>query len=387
MPAPRVFVSSTFYDLAPMRENLSRMLRELGLEPVLSEEGAVFYDPQKSAAASAVSDVGHVDLFVLMIGGRYGSEFSETGKSITNSEYEEAIRSGVPVFVLVTAGALRAYEIHRANRDSDSVDSSKIKYPGVDSTKVFDFIEEVTSMRSNNAIGSFDTFSDIQAYLKMQIPSLFQSLLRRSADNREVQGTLHELVGMNQKIEAILQAVNPTEVKQVEERFNAIERARMAVRFIHESRHVDNTLSNPEEWERINGLALDKIVPSKEVTVDLEVNFETLKNLDDMERATAILRAEEEIFDEYQPVHWIDDSRDEYEEEIMAIPKFLDVGAEYLDNDGDVVMIVSHPADAIGDERSFYLRGDWFRETDPSALTSDRAKDALAAAQKVAAGD
>ena len=45
MPAPRVFVSSTCYDLRYIRENLKFFIRTLGFEPVLSEEGAVFYDP------------------------------------------------------------------------------------------------------------------------------------------------------------------------------------------------------------------------------------------------------------------------------------------------------------------------------------------------------
>ncbi len=48
MPAPRVFISSTLYDLKYIRENLKFFVRSFGYEPVLSEEGAIFYDPKLS---------------------------------------------------------------------------------------------------------------------------------------------------------------------------------------------------------------------------------------------------------------------------------------------------------------------------------------------------
>ena len=47
MAIPRVFVSSTCYDLKYIRENLKYFIRTLGYEPVLSEEGSVYYDPQR----------------------------------------------------------------------------------------------------------------------------------------------------------------------------------------------------------------------------------------------------------------------------------------------------------------------------------------------------
>ena len=47
MAIPRVFISSTCYDLKYIRGNLLYLVRSLGYEPVLSEEGDVFYDPGK----------------------------------------------------------------------------------------------------------------------------------------------------------------------------------------------------------------------------------------------------------------------------------------------------------------------------------------------------
>jgi hypothetical protein len=42
MATPRVFISSTCYDLKYIRENLKFFIQNAGYEPVLSEEGNVF---------------------------------------------------------------------------------------------------------------------------------------------------------------------------------------------------------------------------------------------------------------------------------------------------------------------------------------------------------
>jgi hypothetical protein len=37
MAKPRIFVSSTFYDLRQIRSDLERFIKEIGYEPVLNE--------------------------------------------------------------------------------------------------------------------------------------------------------------------------------------------------------------------------------------------------------------------------------------------------------------------------------------------------------------
>lgn len=43
MAKPRVFVSSTFYDLKQVRADLERFIKELGCESVLNERGNITY--------------------------------------------------------------------------------------------------------------------------------------------------------------------------------------------------------------------------------------------------------------------------------------------------------------------------------------------------------
>ena len=44
MAVPRVFISSTCYDLQEIRFQLRRFIQDIGYEPVMSEFGDIFYD-------------------------------------------------------------------------------------------------------------------------------------------------------------------------------------------------------------------------------------------------------------------------------------------------------------------------------------------------------
>ncbi len=48
MARPRVFVSSTFYDLKFARTEIERFIREMGYEPVLNERGSIPYDSKEA---------------------------------------------------------------------------------------------------------------------------------------------------------------------------------------------------------------------------------------------------------------------------------------------------------------------------------------------------
>jgi hypothetical protein len=47
MARPRVFLSSTFYDLRQIRADLERFIKQLGYEPILHERGKVPYGSEK----------------------------------------------------------------------------------------------------------------------------------------------------------------------------------------------------------------------------------------------------------------------------------------------------------------------------------------------------
>lgn len=47
MAKPRVFVSSTYYDLKHIRTSMELFIRSLGYEPILSEKGDIAFTPDK----------------------------------------------------------------------------------------------------------------------------------------------------------------------------------------------------------------------------------------------------------------------------------------------------------------------------------------------------
>jgi hypothetical protein len=110
MAKPRIFISSTFYDLKHIRSSIENFIDILGYDAILSEKGSITYNPDIALDESCYREVQSCDIFVLSIGGRYGSPISTEEKlkvedfyaryeSITKMEYESAINKDIPVYI------------------------------------------------------------------------------------------------------------------------------------------------------------------------------------------------------------------------------------------------------------------------------------------------
>ena len=207
MPAPRVFVSSTFYDLKYIRENLKYFVSSLGYEPVLSEEGGVYYHPEKHVHEAAVAEVPSCQMLVIIIGGRFGTAHVGTDVSITNNEYRKAVEQKIPIFALVETGVYEQFHVYRSNRDNPGVDPLAINYAAVDSPKVLDFIEEVQGQAFNNALVPFADFEDIRTYLLQQWASMMFMFLTSRSEAERVVDTLSAVTDVSQKIEFLTRQV------------------------------------------------------------------------------------------------------------------------------------------------------------------------------------
>ncbi len=201
MAIPRVFVSSTCYDMRYIRENLKFFIRNMGFDPVLSEEGNVFYDPQLHIQDACLAEVPTCQMFVLLIGGRFGSKYKKTPKSITNHEYLEAVKSGVPIFALVDQQVHAQYIVYKKNKENPDIDATKIKYPAIDSTHIFDFMEEVQNTSINNSIVPFSDYHFLESYLKQQWAGMMYNFLTQQGESKRVSDTLSTLTEMSDRIE------------------------------------------------------------------------------------------------------------------------------------------------------------------------------------------
>ena len=199
MAKPRVFVSSTFYDLRQVREDLDRFISELGYEAVLHEAGEIAFGKDSPPEGYVHREIEMCDILVCVIGGRFGTESQEKpGSSITQLELRTAIENQVQVFIFIEQGVHSEYGTYSLNKEN-----AGIKYRFVDDPRVFEFIESVHQLPRNNPIASFQTASDIVEFLRNQWAGLFQRFLqdqkrlqeiRALEEIKSVAGTLDQLV-------------------------------------------------------------------------------------------------------------------------------------------------------------------------------------------------
>lgn len=202
MAIPRVFVSSTCYDLKYIRENLKFFIKTIGYEPILSEDGDIYYNPSKHTHDSCITEVSACQIFVLIIGGRYGGQFKDTDKSITNKEYKEAIDLNIPIFTLVENSVYSEHNVYTNNNKTESiVDAKNIKYPSVDNIKIFEFIDEVRKNVINNAIYPFNDFADIEIYLKKQWAGMLHFYITSEAESKRTNQLFTSIEKATEKIE------------------------------------------------------------------------------------------------------------------------------------------------------------------------------------------
>lgn len=179
MAKPRVFISSTYYDLKQTRENLASFLNGLGYESVRNERGEIPYGNQESLQQYCYKEISNVDIFVSIIGGRFGSESDQGKWSISNEELRTALKENKQVYIFIENTVYNEFGTYQLNKGTD------LKYKYVDDVRIYEFIEEIYRLTSNNNIKTFDYAGEIQDYLKEQFAGLFQSFLDSNAKTKD----------------------------------------------------------------------------------------------------------------------------------------------------------------------------------------------------------
>ena len=94
----QVFISSTYLDLVDERQAAVQAILSLGHIPAGME---LFAAGDESQMQVIKNWIDQSDLFLLILGGRYGSVEESIGKSYTQIEYEYALSIGKPAFAVV----------------------------------------------------------------------------------------------------------------------------------------------------------------------------------------------------------------------------------------------------------------------------------------------
>ena len=116
MAHPRIFVSSTYYDLKNVRVSLNSFIAQMGYDATLNEEGNIAYGKSDSLDIYCYDEIQNCDIVVSIIGGRYGSSASDGSSSISQRELKTALDLGKQVYIFVDRNVLSEYATFRRNK-------------------------------------------------------------------------------------------------------------------------------------------------------------------------------------------------------------------------------------------------------------------------------
>lgn len=119
----RVFVSSTCYDLIDLRAELEAHLRDLGLQPLLSDSLTSGFEvvPTADSIETCLANVRASDAFVCVLSQRYGPSLKGAGfddVSATHLEWLEARKAGKHIHLYARDRLLGDHAVWKKNRDS-----------------------------------------------------------------------------------------------------------------------------------------------------------------------------------------------------------------------------------------------------------------------------
>lgn len=191
MAAPRVFLSSTCYDLGEVRDSLVSFIESCYFTPVLSDKGDVFYHPDLHTHLSCVNEIENCQLFILIIGGRFGgSHVINKSKSIVNAEYYAARELNIPVFTFIKREVYEDHRVYEKNKNKKAI-IGEIHFPSIEkqefASNIFEFINEIRQSPVNNGYFSFEYARDIKEAIGKQWAGLmFEFLNKRSKEKESI---------------------------------------------------------------------------------------------------------------------------------------------------------------------------------------------------------
>lgn len=198
-----VFISSTCYDLGPIRDQLKKSLTALGHEPVLSDHGDVLFDPRTHTHTSCLDEVQNADVLVLIIGGRFGGTavpealsslslgtLSSRRTSITQAEAVSAIQHDIPIYTFIDLAVLGDHATYERNKSNPAYLAALPVFNSINkqetATYIFEFINFVRLRSTNNALFPFRSVDEIESVLRQQWSAYFRKLLREQHAAKDI---------------------------------------------------------------------------------------------------------------------------------------------------------------------------------------------------------
>lgn len=232
MPQLRIFVSSTAYDLAAVREQLRVSIANLGHYPVLSEYADFLYDPKHHTHQACVAELKTCDIVVLILGTRFGSDarpefvrelssdslagfdsekiskiLDASSVSVTQLEALSAFQEGKPVFAFAHRDLVSEKRFYDHNEELIA-SGVGVKMPSGNTIEhakyLSEFLGYIQNRTHNNAVSEFSTTGEITESLRHQLSSLLQAFL---ADESSSRASDQVLSGIDKKLDDVKNAL------------------------------------------------------------------------------------------------------------------------------------------------------------------------------------
>lgn len=262
MARPRIFISSTFFDLRQVRADLDRFVKELGYDTVRNETGGIPYGREQKLEEYCYKEISEIDILVGIVGGRYGSEAERGNYSITQIEIKTAIEQNKQVYIFIEKNVLAEYQTYLINKENETT-----KYRFVEDKKIYKFIEEIYALPKNNIVHPFETALDITFFLREQWAGLFRDLLHQQNKKVEYDNISQKVTELNE-VSSTLQTYLENVLKNVSKEKNVTENL-----IIHEKKRLE-TFQLKQRLKEID--YIDHLVRGHNLSIDAVI--ETLKN-------------------------------------------------------------------------------------------------------------
>ncbi len=213
---PRVFISSTFYDLRYIREDLANFIKVHDFESILFEDGDIGYTPGKKLDDSCYEQMKTADMVILIIGGNYGSAASDEKEdkfieymSITRREFQTAINESIPIFVFIESHVYSEYEIYEMNYDNIENKHQEIIFGSTKNINVFRFIREIKGI-GKISITEFKKTVEIKEFLSKQWSDMFKNylgILKKNGPDKKLISDVGEMNELIKRMDIMLDGI------------------------------------------------------------------------------------------------------------------------------------------------------------------------------------
>lgn len=174
MAVPRVFISSTYYDLKQVRDDIDVFIQSIGYEPVRHERSKVPYTQSGPLEDDCYREIATCDIVVCIIGKEYGSESEHEALSVTMKELNTAFDEHKLVYVFVDRDVMCENRIYQKNAGKDIT-------PGIVSdVRIHKYIADLEKrIGRQRPIFKFERAQEIIDQLRDQLAGKFLRLLQK----------------------------------------------------------------------------------------------------------------------------------------------------------------------------------------------------------------